>query len=376
MHRVLLATLPFLSSATMGPILPDTTALDVGGGGSGAACLSGPNQRNAICEDAGAFPSAAACAASCDAAPACSAITWHGPTTGQWAQHCVHRLDGTWAPRACGAGCDHASANKTAGWVPAPSPAQWLPLALPWGKPKAFWFGANASGLDSADTLALLARHAVAGYGWQTGHAGGGTPGTGEMLQAAAATHLADYLDALNNTETQIFEYRQIQVALRLFAACALAADDPAKAPFFLRDGSGAVCLAEQPWGTADPYWNFSNPAAADYWVGTVIGELTMDAALTTGRGAVFFDEVDQGECGYRGGSCNFAQFDAAALQAAKNAAYARQARAMNAAGIVPIFSLDNRFADSGSGTAAKAPCALPQDDLAAALQGTTWVRF
>lgn len=36
---------------------------------------------------------------------------------------------------------------------------------------KTFWFGANASlgGLDSEETLALMAKHSVAGYGWQTG---------------------------------------------------------------------------------------------------------------------------------------------------------------------------------------------------------------
>ena len=83
-----------------------------------------------------------------------------------------------------------------------------------------------------------------------------------------------------------------------------------------------------------------------------------------------------RGECGYRGGSCDFSKFDAAALQAAKNAVYARATRALNDAGIVPIYSLDNRIAASGNGTSAAAPCALPEDDLIAALNGTTWVRF
>ncbi len=36
---------------------------------------------------------------------------------------------------------------------------------------------------------------------------------------------------------------------------------------------------------------NFTVAAAADYWVDVVIGELATDQALTTGRGAVFFDE-------------------------------------------------------------------------------------
>lgn len=259
-----------------------------------------------------------------------------------------------------------------------PNNSVWLPSTLPWGKPKVFWFGANSSGLDSRETLALIARHAVGGYGWQTGHPGGGTIGTGEMLQAAAATHLLDYLQEVGNNSTQIFEYRQIQVALRLFSMCALAADDPTNENFWLHDTvTGELCLAGQPWGSKDPYWNFSDQGAADYWVNSVIGELTMDRALTSGgRGAVFFDEVDQGECGYRGGNCDFSKFDSASLQAAKFATYARQTAAMNQAGIVPIFSLDNRFAASGANTSTTLPCALPEDDMAAALKGLNWVRF
>jgi hypothetical protein len=37
----------------------------------------------------------------------------------------------------------------------------------------------------------------------------------------------------------------------------------------------------------------FTVPAAADYWVESVIGELTLEPQLRDG-GAVFFDEVDQ----------------------------------------------------------------------------------
>lgn len=166
-------------------------------------------------------------------------------------------------------------------------------------------------------------------------------------------------------------------MALRLFAASALAAADPANDAFWLHDAAtGEICLAGQPWGTKDPFWNFSTPAAADYWVNTVIGELATESALTAGGGSVFFDEVDQGECGYRGSNCDFAQFNATALQAAKIATYGRQVRAMNAAGIVPILSLDNRLAASGAGTAAAPPCALPEDALVDELRGTLWARF
>ena len=48
----------------------------------------------------------------------------------------------------------------------------------------------------------------------------------------------------------------------------------------------------------------------------------------------------------------------------------------LNSAGVIPIFSLDNRIAASGNGTSAVAPCALPEDDLIAALNGMTWARF
>ena len=62
---------------------------------------------------------------------------------------------------------------------PPPSPplhptiaAAWYPAAQGWtGKIKPFWFGANHTGLDSEATLALMSKHSVAGYGWQTGGA-------------------------------------------------------------------------------------------------------------------------------------------------------------------------------------------------------------
>ena len=51
--------------------------------------------------------------------------------------------------------------------------AAWYPAAQGWtGKIKPFWFGANHTGLDSEATLALMSKHSVAGYGWQTGGAG------------------------------------------------------------------------------------------------------------------------------------------------------------------------------------------------------------
>ena len=246
------------------------------------------------------------------------------------------------------------------------------------GKIQAFWFGANASGLDSPETLELLARHAVAGYGWQQGHTGGGRVGRGEALLAAAATHARDYFDTLpaGAPAPALFIYRQVQVALGLFAQTALASDES----FFLHDASGRLCTAAQPWGTQDMYWNFSSAGAAQYWLDSVVGELTSESALLGGGGAVFFDEVDQGTCGYRGGSCDFGAFagENPALQAASNAVLSRTVRTLNAAGITPILSLDNRLAASAASLppSLATPCALPEDALLDALSGAAWVRF
>ena len=53
------------------------------------------------------------------------------------------------------------------------SGAVWPPTEAGWsGRLKTFWFGANHTGLDSPKTLALMAKHSVAGYGWQTGLGG------------------------------------------------------------------------------------------------------------------------------------------------------------------------------------------------------------
>lgn len=359
----------------MGPLMPDTTALDWSGGG----CLSNPGQSNTVCSDYGVTPDAAACALACSDVTFCSSITWHGPSTGAWAGHCVMRKDGVWVPRACGSGCDHTSANKTSGWMPYTVP--WAPAERGFtSRIKPFWFGANASGLDNPDTLALLSRHAVAGYGWQTGHPGGGTQGMGEEWQTEATTHLQDYLGSVGNPNgTVVFQYRQIQVALRLFAQCALAASDPAYDGFWLKDpkNDDTICTAQQPWGTSDPFWDFTNSSAIDYWVSAVIGSLTSDPSLTGGNGAVFFDECDQGQCGYASSDCDFSLFNATAAQQGYLAMFPRMVRALNGAGIVPILSLDNRLAASSLGLpGAPLPCAIPEDAMLTALQGTTWVRF
>ena len=269
--------------------------------------------------------------------------------------------------------------------------ASWFPSVEGWtGKIKPFWFGANHTGLDSETTLALMAKHSVAGYGWQTGgaaHDGIAGVGRGDSWGAAAVSHAADYMRSHGHGNVTVVQYRQVQVALRLFAQNAvIAADNPENDDFWLHDvTTKKICLANQPWGTADPFWNFSNANATSYWVEHVIGELTTDDSLTGSApfSAVFFDEVDQGYCGYHTAGCNFELLDLKALQTANNAMLTQMVTSLNSAGITPILSLDSRYTASCEGlpSGSSAPCgspacAVPEEQTVAALKGLSWVRF
>jgi hypothetical protein len=380
----LLAAAPRAARATMGPLVADTTVLD------GCSPSLNPGDNHTNCEDAGVTADAAACAAACEARGACSAVTWHDAQQGEWAGHCAMRKDNITVLRDCGSGCGHTSCAKTSGWVPPPPPPPpprlvWPPLAAGWtGFVKAMWFGANSSGLDSDDTLALMARHAIAGYGWQQGHEGGGSPGREEALLAAAATHARDYFSRVN-ASTVLFVYRQIQVCCSMFAQCYFANSAPSCAGFWLTDADDPSkrCVTSQPWGTQDAIWDWRADGATDWWVSNVIAELASESALTNAGGvpgAVFFDECDQNNCGYSGSACDFSHFSSAqmqAQQAASNEMLARTAAALNANNIIPIFSFDNRLNASGAGLpGAVAPCALPEEASLAALNASTWVRF
>ena len=253
-----------------------------------------PGSRSALCTVNATLPAASLCAAACAAAArACTAYTWHDASQGEWSRVCVFRTDGAWQPQAGAAG--HVSGRHV-------EPPPW-PVSDGFARLPVMWFGANASGLDSDTTLALIARHRVGGYGWQQG-TGALTPGAnlgrGEVFLAEAATHLADYVAAHPSAGTPpplVFVYRQVQVALRLFAAPLAAADNAANDGLWVRGAAGGGrCEAAQPWGTSDPHWNFSVAAAAAYWADAVVGELAAERDVIR---AVFFDESDQAFCGY-----------------------------------------------------------------------------
>jgi hypothetical protein len=380
---LLFPLLPISSCAQLqvmtGPF-PDMTVLN-----SPDCGLPGPTPgtRSPQCVVSSLQAAAAPCAAACLGDTGCTAYTWHANTTdnGPWALACIFRTDGAWLPEY--GATDHSSGQKV---VPAP-PLVW-PVNDGYDALPTMWFGANSSGLDSQSTLALISRFRLGTYGWQQGTgalAPGQNLGQGDAFLAAAATHLSDFLDAAGHAganRTRVGIYRQVQVALRLFAAPRTAADNPLDADFWMRDAaSGTVCVAGQPWGTSDPFWNFSIPAAADYWVAEAIAPLAAEAFGT--YSTVFFDESDQNFCGYWAqaqDNCGAQPLAAIAqMHASNNAVLARTAATLNAARIIPVFSSLNVMAAAGAGLGPGAPpppCALPEDATLAAMGNATFARF
>ena len=180
---------------------------------------------------------------------------------------CVFRTDGRGVATF---GVDHFAGQRVIPPV--------FPITNGFDSLPTMWFGANASGLDSVETLSLIARHRIGVYGWQQGT--GVDPklsiGKGDINLATAATHLSDYLDSRSpNTgfnRTLVGVYRQIMICLRLFSAARLAADNAEYDGFWLRNTStGDKCTFGMPWGSFDPIWNFSNSSAADFWVNELV---------------------------------------------------------------------------------------------------------
>lgn len=276
-----------------------------------------------------------------------------------------------------------SSAPGGAGEV-APPPPPW-PITDGFDRLPTMWFGANVSGLDAPDTLALVSRHRLGVYGWQQGTgslAPGANLGAGDAFQAAAATHLSDFLAAQPGARTLVGVYRQVMIAQQLFAGAHAAARSAADDGYWLRNASaGDVCVFGMPWGTQDPVWNFSVAAAADFWVEEVVGALAAEAAAAGVR-AVFFDDSDYNFCGFwstpQGNCAALPPASLARLHADNNAVLGRTARALNAAGVIPLFSSVNVLAAASRGVPGPpaAACALPEDATLAALAGATWARF
>ena len=78
----------------------------------------------------------------------------------------------------------------------------------------------------------------------------------------------------------QLFQYRQVQIAARLFGEHEQAADT-GEPSMWLQLG-GQRCTVEQAWGTRDPFYNFSSPAAQDFWLDQIVAQLLQDPSLVS----------------------------------------------------------------------------------------------
>ena len=186
--------LAVVDCAISGPF-PDTT------------CLNTPPCQADTCTFVGKQPDPETCAALCLANSNCTAYTWSDESVAGYEDDCIFRTDGAWEPENTG------KSGWWSGRKLAPPPA-W-PVTDGFDALPVMWFGANTSGLDSLETLQLIARHRVAGYGWQQGTGTlipGQVVGRGEVFGAEAATHLTDYLAATSSANrTLVFVYRQVR---------------------------------------------------------------------------------------------------------------------------------------------------------------------
>jgi hypothetical protein len=262
----------------------------------------------------------------------------------------------------------------------------------------ALWFGANASGLDSGETLALLRRSALVVYGWQQGTARTGFAHAEAQLSAAAAWAAAAVAPA---PTPPVAVYRHFQMGWRAFDVQASADDVAAAAPaspaaaMFLHDDDNDPASAQCRQGIPSPpgesrtapLWVFAGgnasahtygSAAGDFWVGAVVSEV----AAEPGVSAVFFDETDWSACGYsfaNDGCANISDSFRGADLAAKLPAIRGSVDALAAAGVVAILSSDNVVSAAWEGLPANAtrPCVVPHDAYLAALAGGgAYLRF
>eukprot|EP01052_Picozoa_sp_SAG31_P019789 SAG31_NODE_1459_length_8254_cov_4.297854_9_plen_314_part_00 len=170
----------------------------------------------------------------------------------------------------------------------------------------ASFFGANPVGVENRTEMALVARHQLAGWGWQAGcsdecgvhcdHKGGcpklPPPGYGpasghaneESASYTQAKTFHAFIDELgSNHSTQgIFVYRQMCNAVWWYERFYDALMDTSKRGFFLTsERTGELC-----WD-AGGFLDFRNSSAINWYVETVVGELLNESDAV---GFIFFD--------------------------------------------------------------------------------------
>lgn len=167
----------------------------------------------------------------------------------------------------------------------------------------AMYFGANETGPESEEELGLIARHQLAGWGWQVQQCGDGTAGSGadgwcfgkhqsldqrcfgtgtrcvnltfdESAASARDAHaLRQYIQHKTDARTDgIFVYRQANLANWWYKVAGRVAftDHP---EFFHAADDGQLCWRD------GPFWDFTVPRATEYWLNTTIAELCTQAS-------------------------------------------------------------------------------------------------
>ena len=266
-----LIALPFLlrASATMGPLLPHSQALQQPGG----LCLPGR------CQNAGPQPSAAACAALCDASPWCSSMTWAGPHNDCCQLDCYLRFDGAFEPASCGA-CDQTAANKSAGWAPGPPPppapscaTNGVPCPPPRWAPE--WNLTRSTAVQPwcSDIFTPAHPWGLISLAWDCSSDG---------FEEAAAVASCAALKA-RGIATRCFAYKNQELALRWLESQRAAMDDPSRLSWFLQWPNGTLYsepeTSRQHGGfSAQAFWDFRVAPAADYFVASVLAAMASPA--------------------------------------------------------------------------------------------------
>jgi hypothetical protein len=296
-------------AGAMGALLPHTQALQQPGG----LCLDART-----CVNAGPQPSAAACAALCDAEPWCSGMTWAGPRNDCCQLDCYLRTDGAFEPAGCG-GCDQTAANKTAGWVPGPPPP--APSCATGGRPcppppwAPEWNLTRSTAVQPWCRDAFTPAHpwGLISLAWDCSEDG--------AEEAATVARCADL--KARGIATRCFMYHNQELSLRWLESQRAAMDDGARAGWFLRWPNGTQYVepeASRAHGgfSAQAFWDFRNNSAGEYFVASVLATLGSPAVDGT-----YADDVTgvPAEHPDVAGRTNLSAADVRALQAATQAA-------------------------------------------------------
>jgi hypothetical protein len=243
-----------------------------------------------------------------------------------------------------------------------------------------FYFGADESGPQPPKQVALVARFALAGWGWQQGFSRGHGEAQG-VAAAEAVRRVAPAGGAPGAAPDALFVYRQSESLFTYYDAfAALARNASLAAAASLADPvSGKLC-------GGGGLLAYGNATFAEYWVRAVGGELAGEAPLVR---AVFYDGYDKLYAGgtlAEEGCSGFTPAATARELRAKVAATAAQAAALNANGSLPLLSTYNYLQAAaeglegveagGAGAPLRAMNGVYEDEYLAALAGVAWARF